>query len=595
MGILYNLGHSRGKHTRKNPKVKKTSNDRGGQRYRHSYFSANWSSGQLPSPAHVMIAFGNCLCVFSMVLSLDSRPQGALMRTMRDIGSNYARDVEKIIRDASLGLGVAVMGLGLMAYPAHAQASASSGRTFYVDSTAGNDSNAGTNPSAPWKNAPGMTAYTGSGSLLPGDTVYFHSARTWLVTGNWALSITGGVTYIGDTWPSPGSRAIFRLNAQPADPYGVIDWRQDDPTAPTTLQGFDVDANHFYSDGISVNHAHYGPIPLTGALKTINNVVARNVASTAANGEYAYGIIISNHGGTTAQVSNVMVENSVVHDISRDGLDIYPGDENQQCSVSNITLRNNVVYNVGQDSTYGAGSAILVKGEITNAYVEYNYVYGPGVPDQFGAGIFMDSNETNPGTGMSNIHIRYNIVNWNLVGGGIRVYNGSTSDPKDVRIYGNLVYNSLSNGGFVINSDLRGANSIRLYNNTFFNAPITVTPSGATYTTFDVRNNIVYGGGITGSNFFTTNTNNLTTNPSFKNTGNLPNGFTGTYGVNLAPNADGLTLASGSPALGAGTTLPSPYDNSINSVARPSSGWDLGAYQSTSVLSPPTGLTATAH
>jgi len=496
-----------------------------------------------------------------------------------------------VVRNASLGVGVAVMGLGLMAYPAHAQ-----GRTFYVDSTAGNDGNAGTNPSTPWQNAPGMTAYTGAVSLQPGDTVYFNSGRTWLATGNWGLSITGGVTYIGDTWPSTGSRAIIRLNAQPADPYGVVDWRQDNATAPTTLQGFDVDANHFYSDGISVNHAHYGPVPLTGALKTINNVVVHNVASSAANGQYAYGITISNHGGTTGQVSNVLVENSVVHDTSRDGLVIYPGDENQQCTVSNVTLRHNVVYNVGQDTTYGAGSPIIVKGEVTNAYVEYNYVYGPGSPDQYGAGIFMDSNETNAGLGMSNIHIRYNVVNWNLVGGGIRVYNGATPDPKDVRIYGNIVYNSNSNGGFVINSDLKGTNSIRLYNNTFFNAPITVTPSSATYTTFDVRNNIVDGGGITGSNFFTTNTNNLTTNPSFKNTGNPPTGFTGTYGVNMAPNADGLSLLSGSPALGAGATLLSPYDNSINSVARPQgSAWDLGAYQSTttSAPSPPTGLTAT--
>ena len=186
------------------------------------------------------------------------------------------------------------------------------------------------------------------------------------------------------------------------------------------------------------------------------------------------------------------------------------------------------------------------------------------------------------------------IGTWSAAGSGCIA---STSDPKDVRIYGNLVYNSMSSGGFVISSDLKGTNSIRLYNNTFFNAPITVTPSGATYTTFDVRNNIAYGGGITGSNFFTTNTNNLTTNPSFKNTGNLPNGFTGTYGVNMAPNADGLSLVSGSPALGAGTTLPSPYDNSIDSVARPGSGWDLGAYQSTTISapSPPTGLTATVN
>ena len=358
---------------------------------------------------------------------------------------------------------------------------------------------------------------------------------------------------------------------------------QDNATTPTTLQGFDLDANHYYSDGISVNHAHYGSSPLTGALKTINNVVVHNVASATSSGQYAYGIIISNHGGTTGQVSNVLVQNSVIHDISRDGLDIYPGDENQQCTVSNITFRNNVVYNVGQDTSYGSGSAILVKGQITNAYVEYNYVYGPGAPDQFGAGIFMDSNETNPGIGMSNVHIRYNVVNWNLVGGAIRLYNGSTSDPKDVRIYGNIAYNSTANGGFVINSDLKGTNQIRLYNNTFYNAPITVTSSGATYSVFDVRNNIVYdtsGTAISGSNFFTTNSNNLTTNPSFKNTANLPTGFSGTYGTTMAPNADGLSLLSGSSALGAAAVLSSPYNGSINSVARPTSGSDLGAYQS---------------
>ena len=477
---------------------------------------------------------------------------------------------------------------------------AATGHTYYIDFNTGSDNSTGTSPTAPWKHAPGMTAYTGSGSLQPGDTVYFNSGETWLTTGNWGLSIVGGVTYIGDTWPSTGSRAIIRLNAQPADPYGVISWMQDNATIPTTLQGFDVDANHYYSDGISVNHAHYGPAPLTGALKTLNNVVVHNVASTAANGQYAYGISVSNHGGTTGQVSNVLVENSVVHDTSRDGLVIYPGDENQQCTVSNVTLRNNVVYNVGQDSTYGSGSPIVVKGQVSNATVEYNYVYGPAAPDQYGAGIFLDSNETNPGIGMSNIHIRYNIINWNLVGGGIRMYSTADASPKDVRIYGNIVYNSTANGGFVINSDLKGTNSIRLYNNTFYNAPITVTSSSARYSTFDVENNIVYysgGTAISGSNFFTTNSHNLVTNPSFKNASSLPTGFTGTYGTTMAPNADGLSLLAGSPALRVGATLGSPYDSSINSVTRPQTGWDLGAYQSGSSSSgdttppaPPTGV-----
>lgn len=468
--------------------------------------------------------------------------------------------------------------------------------TYYV-SPSGSDANGGTSPSAPWKNCPGMTAYSGSGSLKAGDVVYFDSGGTWLTTGAWGLSIMGGVTYIGDTWPSTGSRATIRLNAQPIDPYGVVDWRRDDATNPTTLQGFDIDANHYYSDGVGINHAHY-LAPLLGALKTINNVVVHNVASTASLGQYAYGITVSNHGGTSGQVSNVLVENSVVHDTSRDGLVMYPGDENQQCTISNVTFRNNVVYNVGQDSTYGSGSPIVVKGQVINGIVEYNYVYGPGTPDNYGAGIFLNSNETNPGIGMSNIHIRYNIVNWNLVGGGIRLYSTTDTSSKDVSIYGNVVYNSTANGGFVINADLKGTNSIRLYNNTFYNAPITVTPSQATYSLFDVRNNIVYypgGTAISGSGFFTTNSNNLTANPSLKSTANLPTGFTGTYGTNLAPNADGLSLASSSPAIGAGVALGSPYNGSINSVIRPATGpWDIGAYATSSATlpAPPTSLQA---
>jgi hypothetical protein len=346
---------------------------------------------------------------------------------------------------------------------------------------------------------------------------------------------------------------------------------------------------------VSVNHAHY-LAPLLGALKTINNVVAHNVASTASMGQYAYGIIVSDHGGTNGQVSNVLVQNSVVHDISRDGLLMYPGDENQQCTVSNVTFRNNVVYNVGQDTTYGSGSPIVVKGQVSNAIVEYNYVYGPGTPDKFGAGIFLDSNQTNPGIGMSNVHVRYNIVNWNLVSGAIRLYSSSDPSSKDVSVYGNVVYNSTANGGFVINADLKGTNSIRLYNNTFYNAPITVTQSQASYSVFDVRNNIVYDPGgtpISGSNFFTTNSDNVTTSPLFKNNANLPTGFTGTYGVDLAPNADGLNLAAGSPAIGAGIVLGSPYNGSINSVIRPAAGpWDIGAYATSSATPPaaPTGL-----
>ena len=68
--------------------------------------------------------------------------------------------------------------------------------------------------------------------------------------------------------------------------------------------------------------------------------------------------------------------------------------------------------------------------------------------------------------------------------------------------------------------------------------------------------------------------------PLYKNTANLPNGFTGTYGVNLAPNNDGLSLQQGSPGIDKGISLGSDFAGSINSVIRPvGSGWDIGAYE----------------
>jgi len=40
--------------------------------------------------------------------------------------------------------------------------------TYYVSVT-GNDKNAGTSQSAPWRNCPGMVGWSGSAQLRPGD------------------------------------------------------------------------------------------------------------------------------------------------------------------------------------------------------------------------------------------------------------------------------------------------------------------------------------------------------------------------------------------------------------------------------------------
>src|SRR5215813_6869399 len=202
--------------------------------------------------------------------------------------------------------------------------------TYYVDQTAGNDANNGTSPTTAWKNAPGMAEYTGSGTLKPGDTVYFDRGDTWLVNGARGLWLIGGVTYIGDTWGT-GTRATIRSAV--SNDAGVVSFR-DDATQLTIFQGFEVDANHTISSGIDLGHRY--PILLTGATKRINNVVVHGVSSNASAGQYKYGIIMSSWplsgtcsytkggSGAAGNVANVEVLNSKVYDISRTGIALYP-------------------------------------------------------------------------------------------------------------------------------------------------------------------------------------------------------------------------------------------------------------------------------
>lgn len=486
--------------------------------------------------------------------------------------------------------------------------------TYYVDQTAGNDSNSGTSATTAWKNAPGMSSYSGSGVLQAGDTVYFDRADAWLVTGTQGLYLVGGVTYIGDSWGSGTRRAIIRAGADIV--AGIVRFR-DHTTFETVFKGFEVDGNGRVTSGIDMNHAFFAS-PLTGATKRVQDTEVHRMTSRVSAGEFKYGLIISNFGGTAGAVENVEIINTVVHDVPRDAICLYPGDNSASSRIRNITVRGSEAYNTGQDPDYCCGAGILIKGYVQDAYIEYNYVH-----DVKGASVFVNGNETNHfGVGPTNIHIRHNIITNSNSNGAIRIYDGASGgDPKDIKVYGNVVYNSTVNGGLLIGSDLKHTLSLLVYNNTFYNAPVIVRRNNATVNTFEFRNNIVsYTGGVPLTDEdgdITAHSNNLyfrssgtlvsslgtsytasslgsyeasavSANPLFVNTAMLPTGFAGTFGASLAPNSDGLRLQPGSAGMDRGGALPSAYATSINSVTRPSaSGWDIGAYEASGANPPP--------
>jgi hypothetical protein len=475
---------------------------------------------------------------------------------------------------------------------------------YYVDQTAGNDAAAGT-ITTPWKNAPGMTSWAGTKNLAAGDIVYFDRGDTWTVSGgSQGFYLVGGVTYIGDTWGN-GSRA--KIRATSAFDAGVVRFR-DHATVATVFQGFEVDANGQVANGIDINTGFWQL--MNGATKRVQNCLVHHVFSQLNLGQYRYGIIVSNHGGTGGYAENVEILDNVVHDISRDAICLYPGDENANTRIKNLLVRGNEAYNTGQDPAYCCGSGILIKGYVVDAIVEYNYVH-----DVKGASVFINSNETNHfGNGPSNVHIRYNVLTNATQNGSILIYDGSGgNDPKDLKIYGNLVYNSTVNAGLLFHGSLVGALTVRIYNNTFYNAPVRIDSSSASYPVLEFKNNIVsYAGGVpftdangkvtahsnniffrgsstvvsaggvnyTSANLGTYEASASSSNPLFTNASSLPTGFTGSFGIDLSPNTDGLSLQAASAGVDHGATLVSPYNGSVNSATRPAAGgWDIGGYE----------------
>jgi hypothetical protein len=478
--------------------------------------------------------------------------------------------------------------------------------SYFVDEVSGSDGNSGTTPGAPWKNCPGMSAYSGTEILRPGDTVYFNRDETWFVSGSQGVYLTGGVTYIGNSWGGGSGKA--RICANSDLDAGVVRFR-DHPTYETVFKGFDIDGNSKVTSGVDINHRYWSL--MNGAMKRVQDCEVHHIWSSTALGQYKYGVIVSNHSGTGGYAENVEIIGCNVHDTSRDAICLYPGDEDKNCRIKNITVRGCQAYNSGQDPFFGAGAGILVKGYVQDAVIEYNYVH-----DTKGAIMFVNGNETKHyGVGPTNIHIRYNIFTGNTTHGAIRIYDGrSGKDPKDLKIYGNLVYNSTAGAGLYIGPDLGNTLRLLVYNNTFYNAPVIIFNNAATMPVFEFKNNIVqYSGGVPltdSKSQITAHANNIfygdagvlvssngvdysssnlvgdyeptasSSNPQFNNAANLPTGFTGTYGVDMAPKSDGFSLRKDSPGLNAGMPLDSDFGGSINSVFRPVGGrWDMGAYE----------------
>ena len=492
--------------------------------------------------------------------------------------------------------------------------SINSNGTIYYVSTTGDDNDTGISPDTPWQNCPGMQGWTGSATLAAGDTVYFNSEDTWEVSGGAAvLQVIGGVYYDGTTWGN-GTRAVFRTSADLT--RSVIAILKDHETIPTVVRGFEADAGGTITTGVGINHPQMEN-PLLGATKRIEDCIIHDVMSYSAQNTYKYGIVISNWNGQY-HVKNVEIINCKVYNISRGGINLYPGNDIPENLVENVLVRGNEVWATGMDPDY-AGSCLAIKNHVVNAVVEYNYVHDP----VRGIGIGVSTHPEEGFIGPRNAVIRHNIIA-NSKHSGMYI---TSWGPVSLAIYGNIILNSTYHA-INLTNNLRDSLSIRIYNNTMVNnypgsqwaEQIRISSNEATVSALEVSNNLIYTTDSTRSmlddyGLLTMHTNNLyyksiggtlvtvngttytasnitswepsavTDDPLFYSISSMPTGFIGTYGVDMRPNTDGLTLTESSPAKDKGTALSDSYKSSINTTPRPyGNAWDIGAYEYNGVI-----------
>jgi hypothetical protein len=350
---------------------------------------------------------------------------------------------------------------------------------------------------------------------------------------------------------------------------------------------------------------------LTGATKRIEDCVVHDVRSFASEGTYKYGIVVSNWSGQY-QVSNVEILSCRVYNISRGGINLYPGNDVPENRVRTVLVRGNEVWNTGTDPSYG-GSAIAVKNHVIDAVVEYNSIRDPA--RGIGIGISTHRPEF---TGPENLVIRHNIIRGSKHAG---IYIQDPGD-KSVEIVGNIIAESAYEA-IRLTADLTGRVRFGIYNNTLVNnfagsqwsQQIRILCGDAAVEALEIKNNLIYsshrtrcilddhvmvtahegnlyyredggtlviagGDSYDASNVRAWEPGAVAEAPGLKDAGALPSTLTGSLDHSPRPDTDGLSIVSTSPARNAGVSLGSPYATSINSVPRPEgAGWDIGAYE----------------
>jgi len=516
--------------------------------------------------------------------------------------------------------------------------------TYYVDNcvTVGSDRNNGTSTSTPWLTINKVN----TSKFNPGDSILFESTCTWReqltvpssgsagspitfgAYGTGAQPIINGATLItpGSSWSNAGSNTwSAAVTTQPnvVAFNGVIGTNVASQALCVSAGEWYWASNVLYVYSTSSPDTVYtNPGVESGARSAAVLTSSKSyVTVTGINAKFTNGAAIVVSGGTGVivagnslygtdegilgedQTANLTISNNTVSYTTQAGICTYL--DSNPYSVSGLTITGNEVDHSGMygiDISYLQASSPLL--------IEYNFVNVAamlGTGNQ-GIGVLGGSNPYT-GTGI----VAYNVVccvAWNgagiLVdtemiglqiygnisygnqGGGIGVWQSS-----GVKVYNNTIYNNGNTGTSAYGGCLSvggiggGRNSLLKNNICLSNSKNVFVDSDATTTGLVIDYNLYGNDGASMFNWKGTNYNFASWKTNSSQDGDSP-----TLADPKLANPTGLQfwLATGSPAIDAGSNLGSPYNIGLmpgstwpNSVVTGDqnaygSGWEIGAF-----------------
>lgn len=356
-------------------------------------------------------------------------------------------------------------------------AEVSGAANYYVDYSAGSDTNNGTSTNSAWKHCPGDP--TGSGtpastSLAAGDTVNFKGGVTYFLANTNMAGIGQGGYGINVGWSGTAANPITYQTA-PGWGAGRAIFTDNNGAGMTAF----YDTCYCGFSGIVFNNLEIGNM---GGSKTLPADPGSPVPARPGAGV-----------GSLHPISNVIIENCYFHDFGYN-FNTKPMDANAVSGSSgvystgaqSVTVSNCEFFNVGLPISWNYTSGNNYNYNVTNCVVANNKIHGNihwamYLAGQSGGTIDSLSIHDNQ---FYDFDWFFSLANWKGYGGaphqdGIFIVRTQTNNVTgtNIFIYNNTFFSSTNRGGGATACIyLEGNSSANIYNN-IFNNPNGSTPA----------------------------------------------------------------------------------------------------------------------